>query len=425
MKPSKLIQFMLTIPAATGKLIGVQFDIEPHTLPNWPQDASKPVSSTTNATLDLLCNELMDLYDIFRDKTTQNGLQFQAAIAIQYQSVFFNRNGSFVRFAETIQQVTDKVALMAYRNVAKSIFDLAIDEVLYAATIKKKVVIPIEVLNVLPPFISFYGSTNDYLQTQVSSLHQMMIGYEGYDGTSMHHYTPFRERNANGMTMAYGKERGLYVWDPQQWLNQTEFNQLVELCFMGDINTVYLHVGRYVTFENGQWNRLRTVISLFEQIGVDTMFLYGDNTWTTNHDLPLLLMDSTIAFFKAMYGTATTTSTATKLTTTTTTFITSRPLTSTTTTTTVRPITTTATIRPSTTVTVPVTTANNMTRLSTTANPTTRASTTTTSTIFRTTTIFSTAVSNTQLGATSISNTTTTSATRPNTNHNHHPQPDR
>ncbi|KAJ2986563.1 hypothetical protein HDV02_006652, partial [Globomyces sp. JEL0801] len=112
-------------------------------------------------------NELMDLYDIFRDKTAQNGLQFQAAIAIQYQSVFFNRNGSFVRFAETIQQVTDKVALMAYRNVAKSIFDLAIDEVLYAATIKKKVVIPIEVLNVLPPFISFYGSTNDYLQTQV------------------------------------------------------------------------------------------------------------------------------------------------------------------------------------------------------------------------------------------------------------------
>ncbi|KAJ2990563.1 hypothetical protein HDV02_004279, partial [Globomyces sp. JEL0801] len=85
------------------------------------------------------CNELMDLYDIFRDKTAQNGLQFQAAIAIQYQSVFFNRNGNFVNLAQTIQQVTDKVALMAYRNVAKSIFDLAIDEVLYAATIKKKV----------------------------------------------------------------------------------------------------------------------------------------------------------------------------------------------------------------------------------------------------------------------------------------------
>jgi hypothetical protein len=180
-------------------LVGINFDVEPHTLPNW--------STKKN----YYGNQILDLYQSLHS-ILKGSVPLHATYPIAFQNAKVTRNGETRNLNWWIFKYCEGGVLMAYRNKATDIQKVSQDSVNVAASLGKKVVLAFETLKVSPSFITFYGQTNSYMSQEISKAHNYFSGKSGYGGQGIHHYVPLAARNANGYKLVNGNIKSLYVW---------------------------------------------------------------------------------------------------------------------------------------------------------------------------------------------------------------------
>lgn len=95
-----------------------------------------------------------------------------------------------------ILDIVDQIAIMDYRNFAEgengSIL-LAKNEILYADRIGKKVYIGQETTkNLNPEYITFGGTSIDYMEQEIRKLVRIYINNPSFAGIAMHHYVSYK-----------------------------------------------------------------------------------------------------------------------------------------------------------------------------------------------------------------------------------------
>ncbi|KAJ2998249.1 hypothetical protein HDV02_004669 [Globomyces sp. JEL0801] len=283
----------------TSKLIGVQFDVEPHTLPQWPADATRPQSKLSADMVQYLGGRLVNLYQNI-SKIIGNRLEIHGVIPFSYQMINITINGKVDLLSNWVQLNSHKLLIMAYRSNADAIRSLALPTINYATKINKKVLVAVEVKNILPTLISFHIHSNQYLADQLKLLHSYLVKYPGYQGQCIHDYNAMILRpNVTDVEYAYGDIRSIIVWDPNDWLVAAQRKILLDFITQSNINLIYLGVGNYINTQR-VWATLRTFVYITHAMNVNVIFLYGAATWVIDPTVALNTANNTLNFWRTL-----------------------------------------------------------------------------------------------------------------------------
>lgn len=189
---------------------GVNVDIEPYIMPSFKTDAP----SAQIEYLDVLAKM------IERRDTAGVNLAFGPAIPRWYDSSDQARdipwNGSTQWLSEHIQDISDYIAIMNYRDTADGSVGLihqVAGEMAYAETIGKpnSVVIAVETLDIAnsgdPSSITFREEGRSYMENELAKVYAAYSGSPAFGGMAMHHYDSVRELPSD-----WSRDR--YYWEP-------------------------------------------------------------------------------------------------------------------------------------------------------------------------------------------------------------------
>lgn len=167
-----------------AKPIGVQFDVEPHSLSGWATNQADYGS------------QLIDLYAKLKQAKLP-GLYLNADIAMGYEYINITRNGVTKTLSQWLIDVTDRTTLMAYRDYATgadSITDHANHPVSYAASTGKISYVGVETTCGLDPEkITFCEEGKAALESSLGSVTSYYSGNRGYGGNAVHDYTAYMQ----------------------------------------------------------------------------------------------------------------------------------------------------------------------------------------------------------------------------------------
>lgn len=176
---TEAVEFSKTYPQA--KPIGIHFDVEPYSLPEWTQDM--------NGT----ANQLLDLYQSVQSQLVGTGLQLTGDAPAWFNTRTTVRNGLSQNLSEAFATVVDVVGLMDYHNTLSSIASNASSWVTYASQHQKLVEIGVETQCISPASITFCGQTDSSMQSILTSLDQQTSSEKGYLGHAIHYYDSWAE----------------------------------------------------------------------------------------------------------------------------------------------------------------------------------------------------------------------------------------
>ncbi|WP_213584591.1 DNRLRE domain-containing protein [Paenibacillus sp. J2TS4] len=205
----KIINYQLT-SEASERFDGVNVDIEPYIMPLFKSD----YPSVQVQYLDVLAKM------IERRDTAGVNLSFGPAIPRWYDSSEHARditwNGSTKWLSEHIQDISDYIAIMNYRDTADGsvgIIEQAASEIAYAESIGKpnSVVIAVETLDIAnggdPETITFREEGRDYMERELAKVYAAYADSPPFAGMAMHHYDSVR-----GLPSDWSRER--VYWEP-------------------------------------------------------------------------------------------------------------------------------------------------------------------------------------------------------------------
>ena len=180
---------------ADAKLAGIHWDIEPYVRPDWKQQATR----------DTIMLDYLQLLADTKKKLTAAGskLTLSVDIPMWYDNktaegdncvVIFN--GQTKNLHEHVQDVTDYIGIMSYRQKAlgrNSTSEHVANEMAYAERIGKWVVPAFETIELKDtPQITFFGKDAATFQGERQKLTDTLKDRPGYGGQFLHHYTAVR-----------------------------------------------------------------------------------------------------------------------------------------------------------------------------------------------------------------------------------------
>lgn len=179
--------------AANEQFDGVNIDIEPHGLADWVP--AKPAIQLNY--LDML-DKMMQ-----REAASGSGLYTGPAIPRSFdlntEDKSINWHGSTKWLAYHVQDITDYVSIMDYRDVAagpSGIIDHAAGEINYANGIGKKVAIGVETDWIAPTGdpekISFSEEGRLWMETELGLVYSAYNSSPSFLGVAVHHYDSYR-----------------------------------------------------------------------------------------------------------------------------------------------------------------------------------------------------------------------------------------
>lgn len=164
------------------KPVGIQFDVEPHSLPSW---------STNQVNYG---NQLIDLYTKLHQAKLPE-MYLNADIAMGYEYVNITRNGVTKTLTQWLVDATDRTTIMAYRDYATgadSIVDHAGHPVNYAANTGKITYVAVETTCGLEPEkVTYCEEGKNALESDLGSVAFYFYGNRGYGGNAVHDYTAY------------------------------------------------------------------------------------------------------------------------------------------------------------------------------------------------------------------------------------------
>lgn len=165
--------------------LGIHIDVEPYGLPEWGTNQDELVIS------------FLDLVSAIQNRVNNASvpLRFSADIPFWFdtvQATYMNETRPLNQF---IQDMTDQVVLMDYRNTAggeDGFIALGMDEVVYAKEAGKLVTIGLETTFQEPAKITFFGLGEDILEQEIANAQPIFASLSSFDGIAIHDYDGYK-----------------------------------------------------------------------------------------------------------------------------------------------------------------------------------------------------------------------------------------
>lgn len=160
---------------ADERFAGIHLDIEPHVLPEWKTDQERVIS------------EWQGNVRYIMNRATKMNMPVAADLPFWLDN--YKIPGSEMAVSSWMIRQYDAVTIMAYRDTAKAIFDVAKTELAESAALGKKLSIAVETKQSKEgQFITFYEEGKAYMESQLKLVENMAKGYDSYSGISVHEY---------------------------------------------------------------------------------------------------------------------------------------------------------------------------------------------------------------------------------------------
>lgn len=162
--------------------VGVHFDVEPYNLPEYKADVNSGA------------NQYLDLLEKIRAVTSPSKLYFAKAIPLGFEFQSVNRGGQTVKLSHAAIERVDRVMLMDYRDTSNRIIDDASDEMQYAASKGKKVVIGVETACDTGEVhtITFCEEGKAALETALLNVSNAFGSNSAFAGMAVHDYAAYK-----------------------------------------------------------------------------------------------------------------------------------------------------------------------------------------------------------------------------------------
>ena len=203
-----ILEFNRTLPV-DGRFTGLHLDIEPYTLKQWDSPDRQQIMY-----------QYLELHEDIRSRLRRQSPPMHLAVSIPFwydlksgpeDSCELEFRGKTKNFHQHIQDLTDYVAIMSYRNWAEgdnSITSHSRNEIKYAGQIGRFACAGLETIR-LPetPEVSFYGMRPTEFWAEAGKVRQTLAEDPGYGGLFVHDYDGFRRLLRDQLSAAYSLER--------------------------------------------------------------------------------------------------------------------------------------------------------------------------------------------------------------------------
>lgn len=175
----------------SSKFDGIQYDIEPHTLPEFKTKRGS-VSYQYIQVLKKIANEIA---------SSEDDLEFNAAIpfwlATGENSYIVNTGGMKKPLSYFVLDIVDTATIMAYRDTAEKQIRSSLAEINYAAKKGKKIYIGAETNPpngyTIPNEITYYNKGLNYMNKQLKAIVKYYSNHDGFSGIAIHSYPTFKK----------------------------------------------------------------------------------------------------------------------------------------------------------------------------------------------------------------------------------------
>ncbi len=171
---------------------GVNIDIEPHWLPDWHEAPALQVQY-----FDMLAAMMRRVADSGQRLLVGPAIPRWLDASDECRSIAWR--GKKKTCAQHVQDITDYVALMDYRDIAETsigIIEQAGAEIAYGNRIGKPVVIGVETGQVSsgdPEAITFHEEGRDRMEEELAKVMKAFSGEKAFGGVAVHHYDSWRK----------------------------------------------------------------------------------------------------------------------------------------------------------------------------------------------------------------------------------------
>ncbi|MFC7680507.1 hypothetical protein [Paenibacillus sp. GCM10028914] len=161
--------------APEERFTGIHIDVEPHVLKEWQTDRSSLIHQWQNS--------VRFLADGARD------LNLPITADIPFWLHTYNLPDNSMSMSNWIISTVDAVAIMAYRDQAASIYNLALPEMNEATALGKQAIIAVETkASNEGEFITFYEEGSAFMNKQLTQVDSMASENTSFNGFAIHEY---------------------------------------------------------------------------------------------------------------------------------------------------------------------------------------------------------------------------------------------
>ncbi|GAB3370595.1 hypothetical protein NCG89_09890 [Spongiibacter taiwanensis] len=161
--------------------VAVHLDIEAHLVGQW-QDNRNSVA-----------NQLLDLLAKVRSRLAGTGLPLVVDIPVWWDTFSVTRNGVSRPLHQWVIDGSDRTVLMDYRDTESRIVNDASQELQYAASKGKQVVVGVETMCIPPELITFCEEGARVMESVLANVdRRLKADQAAYRGTAVHHYHAYR-----------------------------------------------------------------------------------------------------------------------------------------------------------------------------------------------------------------------------------------
>lgn len=165
--------------APEERFTGVHIDIEPHVLDEWMTNRSSLIKQWQS--------NIRFLAD------GAHALNLPITADIPFWLYTYKLPDDSMSMSRWLMSKVDAVVIMAYRDQAANIYDLALPEMNEAAELGKKAIIAVETkASAEGNFITFYEEGPTFMNEQLRLVHNMASEHDAYNGLAIHEYRSWK-----------------------------------------------------------------------------------------------------------------------------------------------------------------------------------------------------------------------------------------
>ncbi|MCP1134710.1 hypothetical protein NKT34_15495 [Paenibacillus polysaccharolyticus] len=164
---------------ANEKFAGIHLDIEPHVHPQWKINQASVITQWQGNVNYII------------DRAAR--MKMPVAADLPFWLDNYKIPGSTMAVSSWMIRKFDSITIMAYRDTAAAIYNVAKDELIDAASVGKKISIAVETKQSKEgDFITFYEEGDAYMEEQLKLVEKMASVHTSFNGFSVHEYSSWK-----------------------------------------------------------------------------------------------------------------------------------------------------------------------------------------------------------------------------------------
>ncbi|WP_440118744.1 hypothetical protein [Paenibacillus sp. QZ-Y1] len=161
------------------KFAGIHLDIEPHVHPQWKTNQASVITQWQGNVQYIV------------DRAAR--MKMPVAADLPFWLDNYKIPGSTMAVSSWMIRKFDSITIMAYRDTAAAIYNVAKDELVEAALLGKTISIAVETKQSKEgDFITFYEEGSAYMEAQLKLVEKMADAHSSFNGFSVHEYTSWK-----------------------------------------------------------------------------------------------------------------------------------------------------------------------------------------------------------------------------------------